>query len=84
MLTTAGIPIDPALIVDGDFLEPRGRTAAHELLALPEPPTAIFASSDAAAFGVLRAARERRLDVPRDLSVVGFDDIPEATWARRR
>ena len=81
VLTTAGIPIDPALIVDGDFLEPRGRTAAHELLALPEPPTAIFASSDAAAFGVLRAALERKIDVPRDLSVIGFDDIPEATWA---
>jgi LacI family transcriptional regulator len=81
VLMSAGIPRDPSLIVEGDFLEPRGRTAAHELLGRPDPPTAIFASSDAAAFGVLRAARERDLEVPRDLSVIGFDDIPEAGWA---
>jgi LacI family transcriptional regulator len=77
-LTAAGIPVPEDLIIEGDFLEPRGRAAAGELLARPDPPTAIFASSDAAAFGVIRAARERGLRVPEDLSVVGFDDVPEA------
>jgi LacI family transcriptional regulator len=79
-LRGAGLEIDDRLVLNGDFLEPRGYEAAMELLTMPEPPTAIFASSDTAAFGVMRAARERGLRVPRDLSVVGFDDIAEASW----
>jgi LacI family transcriptional regulator len=63
-------------------LAPHGREnarrSAHALLDRPEPPTAIFAASDSQAFGVLRAARERGLDVPGDLAVVGFDDIDSA------
>lgn len=51
------------------------RQAARGLLALPEPPTAVFAASDTQAMGVLQAARERKLAVPGDLAVVGFDDI---------
>ena len=54
--------------------------AAATLLSLDKPPTAIMTSSDAAALGVVHAARERGLDVPHDLSVVGFDDIPEAKY----
>ncbi len=71
-LAEAGIPRDERLVVAGDFLEARGYEAARELLALPEPPTAIFASSDAAAFGVLGAARDAGLQVPADLSVLGL------------
>jgi len=67
-------------VVEGDFLEPRGHEAARELLALAHPPTAIFASSDVAAFGVLAAARDAGREVPRDLSVLGFDDIVEASY----
>ncbi len=80
-LEEAGIPSDVSLIVEGDFLEPRGYTAAGELLSRADPPTAIFASSDVAALGVLRAARDAGLTVPRDLSVLGFDDIVEASYA---
>lgn len=83
-LEVAQVAFDPTLVVRGDFLEPRGFEATQELLALPDPPTAIFASADAAAFGVLRAARERGIRVPRDLSVVGFDDIPEAMYVDPR
>jgi len=53
---------------------------AHELLSLSEPPTAIFAASDTQAIGVLRAAEERGLSVPEDLSVIGFDDIEVAEY----
>jgi LacI family transcriptional regulator len=79
-LAEAGIRADDSLVATGDFLEARGREAALELLALPDPPTAIFASSDAAAFGVLGAARDAGLAVPGDLSVLGFDDIVEASY----
>jgi LacI family transcriptional regulator len=79
-LSEAGIPLDESLVVEGDFLEPRGHEAARELLALAHPPTAIFASSDVAAFGVLAAARDAGREVPRDLSVLGFDDIVEASY----
>jgi DNA-binding LacI/PurR family transcriptional regulator/predicted NBD/HSP70 family sugar kinase len=77
-LLAAGIPYDRDLVVEGNFLESRGRAAAAGLLSLDVPPTAIFTSSDTAAFGALGAAREAGLSVPRDLSIVGFDDVPDA------
>jgi LacI family transcriptional regulator len=77
-LAEYGIPLRPELIAEGDFLQKRGFHAAQELLDLPERPTAIFASNDDTAFGVIEAARDRGLRIPEDLSVVGFDDIPEA------
>lgn len=81
-MAAAALPVDESLIVEGDFLEERGRLAALELLARPAGgrPTAIFASSDTAALGVIRAAREAGLTVPADLSVVGFDDVPESRY----
>jgi LacI family transcriptional regulator len=50
------------------------------MLSLPEPPTAIFATNDQSAIGVMEAARETGLRIPEDLSVVGFDNIPEAAY----
>jgi LacI family transcriptional regulator len=78
-LAGAGILPEPELIVYSDWRIPRGTEAAEQLLALPEPPTAIFAFNDNVAIGALHAARERGLDVPRDVSVVGFDDTFQAT-----
>lgn len=75
-----GIPADPDLIAEGNFMQPQGYQGAHRLLSLPERPTAIFASNDMMAFGVMEAARERGLRLPEDLSVVGFDDIPQASY----
>ena len=49
-------------------------------LQLPEPPTAIFAGSDLQAFGVYEAARVLGVEIPRQLSVIGFDDLPMARW----
>ncbi len=77
-LASAGVLPDPALVEVGDFQLESGREAALRLLDLPEPPTAIFAFNDDMAIGALRAAGERGLSVPRDLSVVGFDDQAQA------
>lgn len=72
------IPVDKTLIVTGDFRQESGYVAAQQLLQLPEPPTAIFASNDMMAFGVMDAIREAGLRIPDDVSVIGFDDIPQA------
>jgi LacI family transcriptional regulator len=73
---------DPQLVRVGDFHQLRGYTAALELLSLPQPPTAIFASNDVSAFGAMDAIREKNLRIPDDISVVGFDDIPQASSVR--
>ena len=79
-LASAGIEVDPALIRHASFHHVGGYQAAHELFALPSPPTAIFAGSDEQAFGVAEAARVSGRRVPEDLSVVGFDDLPMSRW----
>ncbi len=78
-LAAAGIRPEPAFEVASDFQIGPAVEAAATLLDLPEPPTAIFGFNDSIAFGALRAARDRGLRVPEDLSVVGFDDIEPAT-----
>lgn len=74
-LSEAGIPLDDELIETGDFTEEGGYQAARRLLGRRPDVTAIFASNDLMAFGALHAARERGLNVPRDISVAGFDGI---------
>jgi LacI family transcriptional regulator len=78
-LAAAGILPDPALEVEAVPEIMPGRAAAEQLLDLPERPTAIFAFNDNIAVGVIQAARARGLRVPEDLSVVGFDDVENAT-----
>ncbi|MGC9400048.1 MAG: LacI family DNA-binding transcriptional regulator [Anaerolineae bacterium] len=73
-----GIPVDEALIQEGNFFQPDGYAGGEALLNLAAPPTAIFASNDVMAFGVMEAVRDRGLKIPDDISVVGFDDIPQA------
>ncbi len=80
-LAAAGIPVDDALVRLGAFEAEPARAAAHELLSLPEPPTAIFATNDLSALAALEAAAELGVDVPGRLSVVGFDNIPESALA---
>lgn len=79
-LAEAGIQPPAPYIKEG----PHGRHVAHrltlELLTLPEPPTAIFAASDTQALGVLEAAQQFGLSIPRDLSIIGFDDIEVAPY----
>lgn len=71
-----GIPIRPELVAAGSFAADTAREAVHRFFALDAPPTAIFASSDFIAFGVLRAVRDLGLAVPGDVSLIGFDDMP--------
>jgi len=76
-----GLAVDPTLVRSGDFHHAGGLAATRALLALPQPPTAVFAGSDEQALGAVDAARQAGLRVPEDLSVVGFDDLPVARWA---
>ena len=78
-LSDHGLQHDPALILEGDFHQPRGYECARTLLALADPPTAIFASNDVSAFGVMDAIRDSGLRIATDISVIGFDDIPTAS-----
>ena len=79
-LRRAGIALDPALMVPGDFSIEAGEAATRKLLELPDRPTAIFTGNDDQALGAYRAARSAGLRIPEDLSVIGFDDIPAAEW----
>ncbi|MGW5348968.1 LacI family DNA-binding transcriptional regulator [Streptomyces sp. NPDC004031] len=76
----AGLTMDPGLVRHGNFYLDAGYEHGMQLLQLPDPPTAIFAGSDAQAMGVLRAARQLGLRLPGDLSVVGYDNLPVAAW----
>lgn len=77
-LQEVGINVDPALIYQGNFSQISGFHAGRELLSLQPMPTAIIASNDGMAFGVMEAIRERGLEIGVDVSVVGFDDLPMA------
>jgi len=79
-LRQANIDVDPELVTVGDYTTPTGRRRARELLTLPEPPTAIFAANDQSAIGAIEAARELSLRVPEDLSIIGFDNVPEGAY----
>ena len=77
-LRTHHIPDFPELIFEGTFFQPDGFAGATALLRLPDPPTAIFASNDVMAMGAMDAVRSHGLRVPEDVSIIGFDDIPQA------
>lgn len=77
-LGDAGVPLPRSLVAEGNYTFEGGLAAAERLLDLEPPPTAVFSSNDEMAAGVIHAARQRGLDVPADLSVIGFDDTPVA------
>jgi LacI family xylobiose transport system transcriptional regulator len=79
-LEEADIPFDPTLVEEGSFHYEDGVGAGTRLLTRSDRPTAIFAGNDLQAFGVYEAARILGLVVPDDVSVVGYDDVPSASW----
>jgi LacI family transcriptional regulator len=79
-LRTHHIAQEPELIFEGDFQQPDGYAGGNYLLDLPYPPTAIFASNDVMAMSVIDAVRAHGLRCPEDISVLGFDDIPQAAY----
>lgn len=70
-----GLTIPPGYEVEGDFYPESAERAMQSMLALPEPPTAVFVAADMMAVGAIRAAQSAGLSVPEDLAIVGFDDI---------
>ncbi len=80
-LEAAGVPVVADLIRPGEFHHQDGVREGRALLDRADRPTAIFASSDLYALGVYEAARSLGIEIPRDLSVVGYDDLPIAQWA---
>jgi LacI family xylobiose transport system transcriptional regulator len=76
----AGVPPDASLLSHGEFQVDEGIATGRALLARPDRPTAIITGNDLQALGVYQAAREARLHIPEDISVVGFDDLPVARW----
>jgi LacI family transcriptional regulator len=79
-LRTEGLAPEPALEIPGDFSEESGYRAGERLLALEPRPEAVFAANDSMAIGCLFALREAGVEVPRDVALAGFDDIPIARY----
>src|SRR5690606_17804501 len=79
-LDGAGLASDPALVRHGAFSVGTGFQHGRDLLSSAAPPTAVVAGNDEIAIGVLAAAKELGVDVPRELSVTGFDDTPQTEW----
>lgn len=79
-LQEAGIPYDPSYVYDGRFSEEGGAEAIRRALEEHPQMTAVFCSSDLMALGAIEALKEKGLSVPEDISVVGYDDIPIASY----
>jgi DNA-binding LacI/PurR family transcriptional regulator len=77
-LKEVGIPVDHELIHEGDFSQIAGFQLGRKILSMDHTPTAIIASNDGMAFGVMEAIRERGLQIGVDISLIGFDDVPMA------
>ncbi|WP_170975399.1 LacI family DNA-binding transcriptional regulator [Martelella alba] len=75
----AGIPPDSVPVLRGDYTERGGREAAETILVMAERPTAVLCANDLMAIGFIRRCAERHIRVPEDISVTGFDDIPDAS-----
>lgn len=76
-LEAVGLPFDAALVAEGDFSQQSGYDAMQRLL--PQSPDAVFIASDLMAIGAQQAIRDAGLQVPEDIAMVGFDDLPHAT-----
>ena len=81
LLRTWGIPLEEKYIAQGDFRQERGYACAKELLALSDPPTAIFLISNLTSLGAVQYLQERRLILGKDIAVIGFDEVDSLQYA---
>lgn len=81
-LVSAGLPIDPELIQVGNFRQAGGYEAMGALLDLPKPPSAVLVSNNLMTLGALQMIHERSLNIPDEIALIGFDDMPWATSLR--
>jgi LacI family transcriptional regulator len=81
-LRDAALPYDADLVVPGAFVESSGYRAMNQLLDLADPPQAVFFANDQMALGALAAAHERQVRIPKDVAIVGFDDINAAAYVQ--
>ncbi len=79
-MTRAGIAINPAYIMDGNFTEEGAYSCTRELIQLPAPPTAIIAANNIMTMGVYKALADMRIKIPYEISLLGFDDFPLAAY----
>ncbi|EPC3784239.1 DNA-binding transcriptional regulator CytR [Citrobacter farmeri] len=79
-LRRCGVTVDPHYIARGDFTFEAGGNALRQLFELPQPPTAVFCHSDVMALGALSWAKRQGINVPDDLSIIGFDNIALAEF----
>ncbi len=79
-LQHAGLPLPDEFVRSAPYTQEQTRQVAFELLNMPNPPTAIFAATDFQAIGVLKSARQLKIQVPEQLAVVGFDDLDMAEF----
>jgi len=79
-LAEHGLTLDPQHVRRGPFDTRSGDEATSSLLALSSPPTLIFCGNDVVAYGALNAARRAGVSVPDDVSIIGFDNLPAASW----
>lgn len=80
MLQAANISLDPQLVIESEAGQASGYASMQKLLALPNPPTAVFAHNDVLAMGAIRAIYQAGLTVPHDISIVGYDDIIHSAY----
>ncbi|MEO1190097.1 MAG: substrate-binding domain-containing protein [Pseudomonadota bacterium] len=81
VLKSIDVEIDPHLIFERDFEFIEGHTAMVRMIENPDPPTAVFAANDIQAIGAIAGCREKGLNVPDDISIIGFDDLPIAQFS---
>jgi LacI family transcriptional regulator len=79
-LTEEGVEVEEALVRTGPYSHQSGYQHTRTLLRLPDPPTAIFCGNDIIGFGAVDAARSLGVEVPSEVSILGFDDVPMASW----
>nr|WP_245528097.1 LacI family DNA-binding transcriptional regulator [Cellulomonas gilvus] len=77
-MAAAGLPVDESLVVNGGYRAETAGQPARAMLTGPDRPTAVFAANDLSAIRTVEVAREVGLRVPEDLSVIGFDNVPES------